>query len=141
MGRIWQSMLLSCPSLSRAHFQEQLAERRPVRFIYQGRVLDSDAQTLQELAIGTLHAIHVHIGRPRPLGSEGTPNIGPRPPGEMLDISQLLLPLFGLIIAICWVSMFCFPDVFSLLSKFLLFLLSLVYVFMTFTMTRTNAAD
>jgi hypothetical protein len=124
--------------LRSTYFQAQLAEHRPVRFIYQGRVLDADAQTLQDLNIGPNHAIHIHIGRPRPRGGEGTP-VGPQPPGQMLDLSQLFLPLFGLILAICWVSMFTFPDVFSLLTKVLLFVLSLVYVFMTYAMTRTAA--
>jgi hypothetical protein len=124
--------------LRRMHFQEQLSERRPVRFIYQGRVLENDAQTLQELGVGAHHAIHIHIGRPRPLNGQDNQNIGPQPPGQMLDISQLFLPLFGLIIAICWVSMFCFPYVFTLVTKILLFVLSLVYVFLTYIMTRTN---
>ncbi|CAI7988628.1 hypothetical protein GBAR_LOCUS24, partial [Geodia barretti] len=39
--------------LRRMHFQEQLSERRPIRFIYQGRVLENDAQTLQELGAWT----------------------------------------------------------------------------------------
>ena len=129
------------PGVFRLHFQEQLSEQRPVRFIYQGRVLDNDNHTLQELGVGADHAIHIHIGRPRPLGDQQTQNIGPQPPGQMLDLSQLLLPLFGLIIAVCWVCMFCFPHVFTLLTKVLLFVLSLVYVFMTYTMTRTSAAE
>lgn len=130
-----------CLSLSTLHspnncystyFQEELTEHRPVRFIYQGRVLDNDTQTLQDLEIGSNHAIHVHIGRSRPHDTEGTQNFGPQPPGEMLDLSQLFLPLFGLIVAICWVCMFCFPNVFTLLTKILLFILSIVYMFLAY---------
>ena len=124
--------------LCRTYFQEQLAEHRPVRFIYQGRVLNNDSLTLQDLEIGSQHAIHVHIGRPRPPDTEGAQNFGPQPPREMLDLSRLFFPLFGLILAICWVSLFCYPHVFSLLTKVLLFILSLAYVFMTYASTWTT---
>jgi hypothetical protein len=127
--------------IRRTYFQEQLAQHRPVRFIYQGRVLDNDNQTLHDLEIGPHHAIHVHIGRPRPIESEGAQDFGPQQPGGMLDLSHLFLPLFGLILAICWVCMFCFPDIFSLLTKVLLFILSLVYVFMVYVSTRATPTE
>ena len=127
--------------LHRTYFQEQLAQHRPVRFIYQGRVLDNDNQTLRGLEIGSNHAIHVHIGRPRPFGSEGTQEFGPQQPGVMPDLSHLFLPLFGVILAICWVSMFCFPHIFSLFTKVLLFILSLGYVFMAYVSTRATPTE
>lgn len=127
--------------ICRTYFQEQLAGHRPVRFIYQGRVLDNDNQTLQDLDIGSNHAIHVHIGRPRPPGTEGGQNFGLHPPSDMLDISRWFFPLLGLILSICWVGMFCFPHVFSLLSKVLLFILSLGYVFMAYVSTQTAHAE
>lgn len=130
-----------CLHFCRTYFQEQLAEHRPVRFIYQGRVLDNDNQTLQDLEIGSDHAIHVHIGRPRPPGTDGGQHFGPRPPSDMLDISRWFFPLLGLILAICWVGMFCFPRVFSLLSKVFLFILSLGYVFMAYVSTQTTHTE
>ena len=50
------------------HFQQHLAENRQVRFIYRGRILSNDTQTLQELEITNNSALHVHIGTPRPQG-------------------------------------------------------------------------
>ena len=60
----------------------------------------------------------------------GTPE--DRQEQDVLDISGLFVPLFGVILAATWVAMFCFPDVFSLMSKLFLFALSTGYVLLTY---------
>lgn len=98
-----------------------------MRFIYRGRVLSEDTLTLEQLEIGDQCALHVHIGRPRPTGvAENQQEM------EMLDLSKLFIPLFGLILAIVWVLLLIYPYVFSTLTKIFLYILSLGYVYLTY---------
>ena len=77
--------------------------------------------------MGDQGALHVHIGRPRPTGvAENQQEV------EMLDISKLFIPLFGLILAIVWVMLLLYPYVFSTLTKVFLYVLSLGYVYLTY---------
>lgn len=105
----------------------ELSEHRPVKFIYQGRVLSEGSATLRDLNIGDGGAMHVHVGRPHP---PGTPPEPPEP--EMLDLSRFFVPLFSAILAIVWGAMLLYPHVFTLLSKLFLFLLSLGYVVLVY---------
>lgn len=113
--------------LRSTHFQQHLAENRQVRFIYRGRILSNDTQTLQELEITNNSALHVHIGTPRPQGAAEN-----HQEQDVLDISGLFVPLFGTILAATWVAMFCFPHIFSLMTKLFLFALSLGYVVLSY---------
>ena len=63
--------------------------------------------------MGNQGAIHVHIGRPQPTEAheENQQEI------EMLDLSKLFIPLFGLILAIVWVFLLTYPYVFSTLTN------------------------
>ena len=89
--------------------------------------MDDDTQTLEELEIRHNCAVHVHIGRPRP---QGVPE--ERGEEEVLDLSRLFIPLFGVILGICWVSLLLYPQVFSLMTKGFLFVLSLGYVYLAY---------
>lgn len=117
-------------SYPRTYFHVEVSEHRPVKFIYQGRLLSEDSATLQDLGIGDGGAMHVHVGRPRP---PGTPPQPPEP--EMPDLSQFFIPLFGIILAVVWGAMLMYPYVFTLLSKLFLFLLSIGYVILTYVST------
>lgn len=124
-------LLFECFShLCSAYFHVELSEYRPVKFIYQGRVLSDDNSTLRGLGIGDGGAMHVLVGRPHP---PGTPPEPPEP--EMPDLSRFFVPLFGVILAIVWGVMLLYPEVFTLLSKLFLFLLSLGYVVLTYVST------
>lgn len=118
------------PSLNREHFQEQLSQNLTVRFILQGQVLEDEAQTLEQLGIENRAALHVYVSQPRQAQQEAQ--------GEMVnfDLSHLFLPLIGLMLAVVWVLLMCFPQVFSLPTKLLLFLLSLGYVFLAYNSTQ-----
>ena len=120
------------PPRPRAHFQEELAQSRPVLFILRGQPLQDVTQTLQQLGIADNTALHVHVGQPQV----------PRPPQEVgpdqvdFDLSRLFLPLLGLVLGVVWVLLLSFPHVFSTLTKLLLFALSLGYVFLAYSSTR-----
>ena len=100
-----------------------------VKFIYQGRVLTDDTVTLRTLNIGNGGAMHVHVGRPRPPGSAPEQPAGER---EVLDLSGLFVPLFGVILGIAWAGMFLYPYVFTFTTKVFLFFLSLAYVLLAY---------
>ncbi len=107
-----------------------------MRFIFQGRVLTEDSAPLISLGIADGHAVHVHVGVPRPLGEV--------PTGEQdvivdqdLDLSRLFVPLFGVILGLVWVTLLMYPYVFNFLTKLFLFLLSLAYVMLSYVTNFT----
>ena len=59
-------------------------------------MLSEDTLTLEQLEMGNQGVIHIHIGRSQPTEAheENQQEI------EMLDLSKLFIPLFGLILAI-----------------------------------------
>lgn len=116
--------LLPC----RTYFHAEVDEYRPVKFIYQGRVITDDSTTLHALNISNGGAMHIHVGRPHP------PDTPPQQPAasEALDLSRFFVPLFGLILGIVWVCMFLYPNIFTFMTKFFLFLLSLGYVILAY---------
>ena len=119
-----------CPNSS--YFRQESAENRPINFIFRGRVLNDSNATLDSLEITDGRAVHVHVGRPRLQGED--PHAGPEAVQE-LDLSRLFVPLFGVILGLVWVSMLMYPNVFNLVTKFFLFLLSLGYVLITYVTT------
>lgn len=97
-----------------------------VRFIYQGRVLNDTGQTLAEIGIQNDTSIHVHLSL-----TQGTnPTLTQNEP--VLDISVLFIPLFGVILGIFWISLLLWPQLFTFPTKFLLFLLSVGFVFLAY---------
>ena len=85
-----------------------------------------ETQTLAQLGLEDHAALHVFVSQPRPAQPEAR--------GEVmnLDLSRLFLPLLGLMLAAVWLLLLCLPQVFSLFTKLLLFLLSLGYVFLAY---------
>ena len=125
---VYSSSLFNSHHVPSTYFQSEISQNRPVRFIYRGRVLSEDTLTLEQLEMGNQGAIHVHLGRPQPTEAheENRQEI------EMLDLSKFFIPLFGLILAIVWVSLLTYPYVFSTLTKIFLYVLSLGYVYLTY---------
>ena len=121
--------LLVVYSLS-SHFQAELSQNCPVRFIYQGRIIP-DETNVGSLGIAEGGAIHIHIGRPRPQGAPPT-NVAPM---QQLDLSQYFLPLLGLILGVVWMVMLMYPYVFTFFTKVFLFGLSFGYVVLTYFST------
>ena len=88
--------------------------------------------TLQQLGVTNNSAIHVHISQPRTQTAEQEPAANQTDENEILDLSNLFVPLFGVILGIVWVCFFMWPNVFSLITKISLFALSLGYVVLTY---------
>ena len=123
-------------SLCRLYFSGELAQQRDVKFIFRGQVIEDVSTTLQQLGVTNNSAIHVHISQPRPQAAEQEP-ANQTDENEILDLSNLFVPLFGVILGIVWVSFFMWPNVFSLLTKLSLFALSLGYVVLTYATSFT----
>ena len=119
---------MSVTLIPSTYFQSEISQNRPVRFIYRGRVLSEDTLMLEQLEMGNQGAIHVHVGRPQPTETHEEN----QQETEMLDLSKLFIPLFGLILAIVWVLLLIYPYVFSTLTKIFLYGLSLGYVYLTY---------
>ena len=102
-----------------------------MKFIFRGQVIEDVSTTLQQLGVTNNSAIHVQISQPRPQAAEQEP-ANQTDENEILDLSNLFVPLFGVILGIVWVSFFMWPNVFSLLTKLSLFALSLGYVVLTY---------
>ncbi|XP_013390196.1 transmembrane and ubiquitin-like domain-containing protein 1 [Lingula anatina] len=83
-------------------FAAELEENKIIRFIFNGRELKPDTQTLQTFNIGDSSIIHCLIAQ----GTQGqTQGQGQGHQQEHivdLDLSRMMLPLFGLILAILW---------------------------------------
>ncbi len=122
-----------CVTHPRTYFQEQLTESRPVRFIYRGSVLEDDQLSLEQMGIGDNGVLHVHIGRPRPQGANGG-----QAEEDVLDLSRLFVPLFGVLLGIVWVALLTYPYVFTFITKLMLFFLFLGYVFLAYVTTRSQ---
>ena len=112
-------------------------ENQLVKFIYQGRVLNSDTSTLQQLDITDGCPVHVHIGRPRESPQQRAENEQQQNANEFLDLSRFFVPLFGVILGIAWVVLLCYPYVFTLITKLFLFFLSIGYVLLTYLTSFT----
>ena len=116
----------------RVHFSQEISENRPVKFIYQGQVLNDESATLLSLNITDGCPIHVHIGRPRETPQQRAEN-EQRHANEFLDLSRFFVPLFGVILGIAWVGLFCYPSVFTLITKLFLFFLSVGYILLAYS--------
>ena len=52
---------------------------------------------------------------------------------EFLDLSRYFVPLFGVILGIAWVGVFCYPNIFTLITKLFLFFLSVGYILLAYS--------
>ena len=105
-----------------------------MKFIYQGRVLNSDSSTLEQLSITDGCPVHVHIGRPRETPQQREEN-EQQHVNEFLDLSRFFIPLFAVILGIAWVALLCYPDVFTFITKLFLFFLSIGFFLLTYLTT------
>lgn len=120
--------------LYRDYYQTELNERRRIRFIYHGQVLTDLGRSLESCDIRNNSALHVHIGPPsstQPHQPSHATDGDDRP--LLMDLSPLFLPLIGLMLGIVWTTFLIYPYVFSLLTKVMLFILSIGYVFLVYS--------
>ena len=88
--------------------------------------------TLEECGLQDHSAVHVHIGQIRQQGNQTGDEAVEQAAGQMLDLSWLFVPLFGLMLSVVWACFLLWPGVFSLLTKLSLFVLSLGYVLLVY---------
>lgn len=91
---------------------------------------EDDTITLQECGVTDNSALHVHISEPRTSPTDAQ--------NEELDLSKMFVPLFGVILGLCWGTLIYRPVLFTFFAKCLLYLLSLVWVVIAFT-TYSNS--
>lgn len=118
----------------RTHFRQEISENRPVKFIFQGRVLNSDSSTLEQLNIIDGCPVHVHIGRPRATPQQRIEN-EQQHANEFLDLSRFFVPLFAVILGIAWVALLCYPDIFTFITKLFLLFLSIGFTLLAYLST------
>ena len=104
----WLSV--NCPCfIYRLHFSTELAQQRDVKFIFCGQVIeDDDMHDWCDHIYGVTNnfAIHVHISQPRTQTAEQEPAANQTDENDILDLSNLFVPLFGVILGIVWVCFF-----------------------------------
>ncbi|XP_035219221.1 transmembrane and ubiquitin-like domain-containing protein 1 [Stegodyphus dumicola] len=108
----------------RTHFPGDLASNKIVRLIFSGQLL-RDNLTLHHYGIQDRCVIHVQV-----LQEQAQSN-SPISQNTDLDLSHLLWPLISIILGVCWVMYFKYPDFFNVMSLSLLFLFTggFVYVY------------
>ncbi|GIY26833.1 ubiquitin-like domain-containing protein [Caerostris extrusa] len=109
----------------RNHFPEELASNKIVRLIFCGHLL-RDNSTLESYRIVENSVIHVQI-----LQAQANQNRSPVTQNAELDLSNLLWPLLSIILGMCWIFYFKYPEFFSLISIgiLLVFTGSLAFVY------------
>ena len=107
------------------YLQEQLSAGKRIRFISHGQVYENDSITLQECGVTDNSALHVHISEPHTNPADVQ--------NEELDLSRMFVPLLGVILGLCWAALIYRPVLFTFFAKCLLYLLSLLWVVITFT--------
>ena len=112
------------------YLQEQLSAGKRIRFISHGQVYEDDTITLQECGVTDNSALHVHISEPRTSPTDAQ--------NAELDLSRLFVPLLGVILGLCWITMIYRPVLFTFFAKCLLYFLSLVWVVIAFN-TYSNS--
>ncbi|XP_054718698.1 transmembrane and ubiquitin-like domain-containing protein 1 [Uloborus diversus] len=107
----------------RAHFSEDLENNRTVRLIFSGQLLQ-DTATLLSYGINENCVIHVQI-----LSAQARQTTSQYSQNSDLDLSHLLWPLLSVILGICWILYFKYPDFFNLMSLGMLFLFTGSFVY------------
>lgn len=108
----------------RNHFTEDLANNKIVRLIFCGHLL-RDNSTLESHRVVDNSVIHVQI-----LQAQTDQNRTPVSQNTELDLSNFLWPLVSIILGVCWVFYFKYPEFFNLLSIGLLLLFTSGFVFL-----------
>ncbi|XP_054882239.1 transmembrane and ubiquitin-like domain-containing protein 1 [Poeciliopsis prolifica] len=84
--------------IKRTYFAGQ---EQQVRLIYQGQLLQDDAQTLASLNLAHNCVLHCHISQSAPPGAAGVP----RPADQVqvaLNVGSLMVPLLVLMLSVLW---------------------------------------
>ncbi|GBN05922.1 hypothetical protein AVEN_261889-1 [Araneus ventricosus] len=115
---------VSIAEFKRNHFQEDLANNKIVRLIFCGHLL-RDNSTLESYRIVDNSVIHVQI-----LQAQTDQNRSPVSQNTELDLSNFLWPLVSIILGVCWVFYFKYPEFFNLVSIGLLLLFTSGFVFL-----------
>lgn len=110
--------------LCRQYFLNEISSGQTVQFIYQGRLLTNNEESLIELGIQENTSLHVHLSSTR--RTEETNLQYP------LDLSGFLVPIVSLMFGICWICLFMLPHMFTFSTKLMLFVLSLGFVFFVY---------
>lgn len=125
----------------RRHFGDELDENKVVRLIFNGQLLHRDQETLLHYGLFDNCVVHCHISasgaaasnsasatQPSSEGSRLT-SPGLPPPMAELDLSRLMLPLFGLILGLFWAGRIQYKQYFNATSTFALLCISGLFVF------------
>lgn len=122
--------------LAEAHFAQELRDNARARFIYCGRLLDAEVP-MRDHRLPPEVSIHIHFS-----SGGSTPPQATRADPAVLDISTLFLPLLGLVLCAVWAVLLWKPVLFTLLTKLMLYFLSLGYVLLLYARfgRRANAA-
>lgn len=115
---------INIADFKRSHFSEDLANNKVVRLIFCGHLL-RDTSTLESYRVVDNSVIHVQI-----LQAQTNQNRSHTSPNTDLDISNLLWPLISIILVICWIFCFKFPEFFSLISIGLLCVFTGSFIFL-----------
>lgn len=107
----------------RIHFAEDIANNKSVRLIFSGQLLQDNA-TLQSYGVANNCVVHVQI-----LQAQTQQGSTSASQNSDLDLSHLLWPLLSVILGICWILYFKYPEFFNLMSLGILFLFTGSFVY------------
>ena len=124
----------------RLHFASDMSGDKTVRLIFNGHVLSSDSQTLEQCGLYDNCTIHCLVStvtnrQQQQQGQQGQQqqHAHQLPPllddldGE-LDLSQICFPLIGFILVVVWWVQVAYPHFFSLASTISLVSLTIIFV-------------
>ena len=122
--------------LAEVHFRQELGDNVRARFIYCGRLLDAEA-ALRDHHLPPEAGVHIHFSNAGVSHSQAT---GTDPAD--LDISDLFLPMLGLVLGAVWAVLLWKPALFTLLTKLMLYCLSFGYILLLYARfgRRANVA-
>lgn len=107
----------------RQHFPEELGNNKIVRLIFNGQLLQRDQETLQFYGLFDNCVVHCHIS-----SSTSSPSAPVFSPRVELDLSRLMLPLFGLILGLIWCCRIQYRQYFTGTSTFALLCITGLFV-------------
>ncbi|CAH1775184.1 unnamed protein product [Owenia fusiformis] len=116
----------------RDHFPGELAENKLVRFIFNGQELRNDLATLEAYNIQDNSAIHCLLSDPQRQNDE----LVYQDQAE-IDLSALMLPLFGVILGLVWYCRVMYRNYFNATSTLALGGISMLYAFALASTFRT----
>ncbi|XP_020298342.1 transmembrane and ubiquitin-like domain-containing protein 2 isoform X2 [Pseudomyrmex gracilis] len=136
----------------RRHFQIELEAHKSVRLIFNGRVLKSDTQTLEQCGFFNNCVVHCWVHQPRPaaisssqttstLDSSSTIYFNSQPFPDLptvaeinsvqneWDLSRLLVALLTIILGIGWYSRYHYAQLFTVTTTIALYALTVIFAF------------